>query len=113
VYRGISNDEFDSYPVNHIGYWPSFCSTSKVRDVGVRYSRLQVNHNAWPTTFKIHLSSKNQLTTNIGLTPDWTYFPLEEEVLLMPGFCFIVVKRERKELEKIVEIELVEIPHQN
>lgn len=79
----------------------------------VRVSRFHNNDSLWTTTYKIHLSSNNESVTNIDLPQDWSYFPLEEEVLLMPGFCFIVVGSTKDKEKKVTEIELVEIPHQN
>ena len=92
VFRGIRLDASEDYPVNHIGYWPCFCSTSKSLDVGRNFARYEVKDDIWTTVFKINLSKKNDMASNLNFPQDWSYFPGEEEVLLMPGFCFMVLK---------------------
>ena len=72
---------------------------------------MKVPPSNWSTVFEIYLSAHNKLVTNIKLPPDWSYAPTEQEVLLMPGFCYMVVGTERDDGTKIVKIKLVEIAH--
>jgi hypothetical protein len=52
--------------------------------------------------FEIYLSNSNTTATNVDLANgDFTYFSAEEEVLLLPNFCFQVtdIHRDSKATE--------------
>jgi hypothetical protein len=38
--------------------------------------------------FEIYTNIYNDPPTNIELPPNWSFYPTEQEVLLMPFFCF-------------------------
>ena len=90
LYRGVNpmliNVKKD-YSLFSVGYWSSFSSTSKKYRVASEWS---FNKFAEPHTalvFEIYTCSENYPQTNIDLPYDWSFHPLEQEVLLMPFFA--------------------------
>lgn len=68
------------------------------------------------TIFKIYTSKQNQPATKVLAKKDWSFFPSESEILLMPMFCFQVVDIEKVDSEDLPNttiITVIEIPRQN
>jgi hypothetical protein len=65
--------------------------------------------------FEIYISTISKPCTALDLPKDWSFYPKEEEVLLMPFFCFQVVsiKKRTEGPFPITLITLLEIPYQN
>ena len=81
--------------------------------------------------FKIYVTNNNHPSSNIDLSSnstnpsEWTFYPAEKEVNLLPFFTFQVAditQSERRKVElpnkkyvmtKITQVTLVEIPYQN
>ena len=86
--------------MNSIGQWPLFQSATTDRRVACRFSWMnQVNSkpSSWENQiliFKIFLCSTNnppgqlELLANASGKSDWTYYPSEKEVNLLPFFTF-------------------------
>ena len=74
----------DFYEQSKIYYWPCFSSTTKNRRVAENWSRKDNKS----FIFEIFVSENNYPYTNIDLPRDWSFYPTEEEVLLLPFFCF-------------------------
>jgi hypothetical protein len=71
-------------------YWTAFSSTSKDENIAKRFA----SNNGIIFIIKI---SENRPYHNLEIPLDWSYFPSEKEVLLMPNFHFRVTNRELKE----------------
>jgi hypothetical protein len=69
--------------------------------------------NSQAVVFIIYTTNKNKPQTNIELPADWSFYPSEQEVLLFPFFCFLVVNIEQQEEEGVIYITIAEIPKQN
>ena len=70
-------------------FWPAFTSSSKNVNVAEAFGGGGV-------IFVITVG-ENSPYTNIDLPSDWSYFPVEDEVLLLPNFHFRVTKVEEGE----------------
>lgn len=123
------------YAPGTVGMFPRYSSTTKSRDVACNFSRhgpaAAGNYDGRQCLFKIYLSKKNEPVTHVDLAngenpTDFSFYPSEEEVLLLPYFCFQVIeiitrnegkdpkKYKGKEYDKMVtEIVLMEIPFQD
>lgn len=89
LYRGvdIQNINLDDYKKYGINYWPGFSSTSKLKEFAVERSKKKKEENEG-LIFEIFCSNQNSPVTNLELPRSWSFYPSEEEVLLLPFFCF-------------------------
>ena len=134
VYRGLNPNGFkySDYEPQSIGYWPQFTSTTKNMNTAKGFSRQSQKRDSFKGVFlifKIYLCSPmyNQIQSNIDMIGEnWTFFPTEEEVNLLPFFHFQVINSESKKLGTYMEdedgnkyehelqtITIAEIPYQN
>ena len=134
VFRGLSpHGSFNpvDFQLNSIGYFNKFSSSSTQDYVANRFSyRGQADRGTFDgelLRFRIFCTSKNEPRNHVKLdSPDWTFYPIEEEVNLLPFFQWQVSKIEQHaEAEvhdspdsvlgkaRITEITFVEIPFQN
>lgn len=102
VWRGISakRAKLEDYKPGQIGTWPLFQSTSKNYDTALKFSAIAgkkkddeyaKDHSL--AVYKIYLSKKNWPATNVDTgkaenMKELSFFPKEEEVLLLPFFNF-------------------------
>lgn len=113
TYRGarISRNELDKYIVGRLVFNKSFTSTSKKRDVAEGFLNLNANQkpdNKMPAIFIFHFSGRD-INFTIDLK-DISEFPNEEEVLVMPGIPFKIIKVKRgNQIE--IELEAFTINH--
>ncbi len=107
LYRGIPAAylNLDTYKKFQHYYWTSFTSTSRNRKVA------EVFAGEGGIVFKITVA-ENKPYTNITLPSSWSNAPEEEEVLLMPNFCFTVVSK-KKGNDGFTEVVIMEVPYQN
>ena len=63
--------------------------------------------------FEIYVNNLNDPPTNIELPKSWSFYPSEEEVLLLPFFCFQVLNIYDDIENNIKRIKIIEIPYQN
>ena len=63
--------------------------------------------------FEIYLSGSNTPCTNIELPRSWSFYPSEQEVLLLPFFCFQVLSVTYHKDTNTTIIKVIEIPYQN
>lgn len=125
---------------NSIGQWPLFQSCSTSKGQAMKFSiRGQKGSKQWDPKspdaeiliFKIYLSDLNTPHSNIDLSgnatnpKEWTFYPREKEVNLLPFFTFqvcditqsprqrIFIDKNTIDEAKITEVTLVEIPYQN
>ena len=91
LYRGVPNDcvNLEQYQVGSRLFWPAFTSTSK--DIKVSKSFIGETGVLFVITV-----GENQPYTNIELPSDWSYFPVQNEVVLLPNFNFRVTKVEEE-----------------
>jgi len=111
VYRGCAPRCIDlvDYRKNQIHYWPAFTSTSENKSLAINWSNRGKKENP-ALIFEIYLSPNNP-HTGMKLPNDWSFYPSEQEVLLMPFFCFQVISID--EIDSVTCIKVVEVPHQN
>jgi hypothetical protein len=79
----------NDYKPFYLHYWPGFSSTSKSREFAMKRSRGK-DSSERALIFEIY-TNQNTPVTNIDLPRNWSFYPSEEEVLLLPFFCFQVV----------------------
>ncbi|TNV84609.1 hypothetical protein FGO68_gene17427 [Halteria grandinella] len=116
LYRGVLKEyiKLEDYREGRVHYWPALSSTSKKKKVAIKIARRGKPDNAEAVIFKVYtLSSLNSPPTNVDLPPTWSFYPSEEEVLLLPFFCFQVISITQKSEKNLTIVSLVEIPHQN
>ena len=84
LYRGLpcTPETLKQYEVNKVHYWPAFSSTSKKKDVAIQFAQ-----NNKVLLFEIFITINDRLS-HINLPRSWSFYPGEEEVLLLPSFCF-------------------------
>lgn len=113
LYRGILKEfiDIDKYKVNKIHYWAAFSSSSKDKKVAVGMARRDKQQDAQVVVFEVYVSNKNSPSTNIELPQSWSFYPSEQEVLLLPFFCFQVVSIKNKPEEGITCITVIEVPN--
>jgi len=102
--------------VGQIGYWPGFSSTTKERAVALNFTiGRSTQGQQLVFMFEIFVSGKNSPPTNIELPASWSNYPGEQEVLLLPFFCFIVAGNRKVKVNghNVVIVTLVELPRQN
>ena len=56
--------------------------------------------------FEIYINDNNYPFTNIELPKAWSFYPGEEEVLLMPFFCFTVLDIVKDKDKNVTTIKL-------
>ena len=69
------------------GFWPTFSSTSLKRDCARKFAGEKGG-----IIFEIHLS-KNDPHPHIKLPKDWTQYPIEDEILILPYFAMRLISR--------------------
>ena len=79
--------KLEDYKKYGIHYWPGFSSTTKLKDFAMKRSNRN-DKSIHALIFEIHMSGKNDPPTNIELPRSWSFYPSEQEVLLLPFFCF-------------------------
>ena len=111
LYRGIQKQyvKMEDYKIGSINYWPGFSSTSKKKQVAIKLAR-RFNKTSKTLLFEIYVTENNP-KTHINLPKTWSFYPSEEEVLLLPSFCFQVVGI--REDDDVTVVTLIEIPFQN
>lgn len=92
TYRGIkiTDHEFGKYVVGKLIFNKAFTSTSKQRSVAERFSTSN-NDNRKKNAVFTFIFNDNQMNFTIDLH-GLSYFPEEEEVLIMPGIPFRITK---------------------
>jgi hypothetical protein len=114
TYRGmrISQNDFDRYAIGKLLFNKAFTSTSKLREVAMRFTDSQVpqqpQDNKMAALF-IFTFEQNTFPFTIDLK-DISEFPDEEEILIMPGIPFRIAKIRRGNPTEIV-LEQVDINH--
>lgn len=99
VWRGVNFQKaaWADYAPGTIGMFPRYSSTTKSRDVASNFSRhgpaAAGTYDGRQCLFKIYLSKRNEPVTHVDLAlgenpMDFSFYPSEEEVLLLPYFCF-------------------------
>jgi hypothetical protein len=120
VYRGVPFQaiRLEEYRLGQISYWPGFSSTSKSRSVAKTFSMNRATVE-FPTAFifEIYLAQSHvECMTHIDLPRDWSHYPVEQEVLLLPFFHYMVVGSrlvlDMQDGIKSRVVTLVELPHQ-
>lgn len=81
LYRGIPKGcmKAEDYEANRNGFWPSFTSTSRNIDIAYEFA------GEGGFIFVITLC-KDNVHPNVILNNDWSKYPRQEEVLLLPYF---------------------------
>jgi hypothetical protein len=112
LYRGIAREfiKMEDYQLNKVHFWAAFSSSSKSKDVAVNMARRGKPKGSHAVVFNIYVSDDNSPITNIDLPRTWSFYPSEQEVLLLPFFCFQVVKVTEDLNTAITEITVVEVP---
>ena len=77
------------YKIGSRLFWPAFTSTSMNSKIAKEFSGKD------GVIFVITVA-ENKPYHNLTIPCDWSYFPREKEVLLMPNFHFRVVKITKK-----------------
>ena len=124
VWRGVvCSEEIGQvdYPLNSIGFFPQFTSTS-CNQAEAHGFATQYGNAKHGIVFKIYLTKENNQRTHIdtrGKKDEWSFHPKEEEVLLFPFFKFMVagntVRDDMYDNQpvRITEVTLMEIPFQD
>ena len=114
MYRGIwhASIDLDDYKIGGINFWPGFSSTSKDKNFARDRSRGDKDENP-ALIFEIFVAANsNNPSCNIDLPRNWSFYPSEKEVLIMPFFCFTVLAIEEDENDNTTTIiKVAEIPH--
>ncbi|TNV83129.1 hypothetical protein FGO68_gene10046 [Halteria grandinella] len=112
LYRGVpkSYANVEEYQIGRLHYWQALSSTSKSYTVALRFAQRDKTP-ADAVIFKI-TCSENKPITKYEVLPDWSFYPSEQEVLLMPNFCFVVEDIHINKLGVTI-VEVKEVPHQN
>lgn len=102
-----------------VHYWPGFTSSTKVKDVAVTRSRDDNEFNA-ALIFEIYINDKpdSGIITNIDTSCNmgglqWSDYPAEKEVLILPNFCFTVLDISEYVSENMTIVRVAEIPYQH
>ena len=108
LFRGIRRKFVDmsQYQVGQRLFWPAFTSSSQNPTIAKEFSGKD------GVIFVITVN-ENKPYHNITIPFDWSYFPREQEVLLMPNFHFRVTKITQEAGEKYDYVHIEEIPRTN
>jgi hypothetical protein len=105
LYRGLRNrNHISMYLQQMKGYWPSFTSTSTDLQVALGFAQ------ASGIVFEIRLSSVNP-HPHLKVPSNWSSYPTEKEVLLLPHFSLKVISCEEKLGRMWVKLEQDECDH--
>lgn len=95
LYREVSGAfiDLESYMLYSLNYWPAFSSASRNKEVALKFAGVEK-----PMIFEIYGTTNNAVLTKVMMRPGWSFYLSEEEVLLLPLFCFQVAKIEQSEV---------------
>ena len=105
--------KLDQYKVDKIHYWSTFTSSTKDKNFAIHCARGVTPQDITKNImiFEIYVSGQNSPATNIDLPNSYSFYPSQQEVLLLPFFCFQVISVKNYPKEGITFIKIVEIPH--